>query len=343
MKRIYTDLLDRLEEGKPTALVTIIHAEGSTPQKAGVSALFSERELVKGSIGGGFVEAAVQKKTRMCFKKKISCVCEFDLDKGTTSEKGAVCGGRVKVLIDIFPERYKKVFRGLCYSLDNNKGGILGTRIKSLGERGVSISRSWIEEGKKIPAERKKFLSRGKPVFHERKGDKESLYLEPVFPSEKLVIAGAGHIGQAVAHLGSLLNFEVTVIDDRPEYAQKRRLPNADHIIVGDIGETLRNLPITPDTYLVIATRGHRNDAEALHGCIGSKAAYIGMIGSDEKVKYTRNKFLKQGWATEEQLSRVHAPIGLPIGSKTVEEIAVSIAAELVEVRSQISGKGRKP
>jgi xanthine dehydrogenase accessory factor len=342
MNKIYNYLLNRLEQEKRTALVTIILAEGSTPQKAGASALFSERGLIQGTIGGGVVEAAVQKKIRSCFKKNMSCVCEFNLDKDTAPETGAVCGGQVKVLIDTFPERDKNIFHELCWSLDHKRRGILEVRIKGLGEKRVSISRAWIEEGEKIPALMKKLLSRGNPELHEKEGEKDSLFLEPVCPSEQLVIAGAGHIGQAVAHLGSLLNFEVTVIDDRPEYANKKKLPDADHIIVEDIGKALKNFPITPDTYLVIVTRGHRHDADALRGCIGSEAAYIGMIGSDEKVKYTRNQFLKQAWATQEQLSRVHAPIGLPINSQTVDEIAVSIAAELVMVRSQVSERGRK-
>ena len=91
----------------------------------------------------------------------------------------------------------------------------------------------------------------------------------------------------------------------------------------------------------MIVTRGHRHDGQALRGCLGSRAAYIGMIGSKRKIELMRQQFLKEGWATEEQWSRIYAPIGIDIGSQTVEEIAVSIAAQLVHVRSQLQ-KGRK-
>jgi len=150
-----------------------------------------------------------------------------------------------------------------------------------------------------------------------------------------LVIVGAGHVGRALAHLGKRLDFEVTVIDDRPEFAHLRRIPEADVLLVDEIRRAVRDFPVSSDTFVVIVTRGHRHDAEALRACIHSPAAYIGMIGSKRKVALMRQEFLKEGWATAAEFDRVHAPIGLDIGSTTVEEIAVSIAAELVLVRSR--------
>ena len=158
--------------------------------------------------------------------------------------------------------------------------------------------------------------------------------LEPLFPSSQLVIAGAGHIGKALAHLGKLLDFEVTVIDDRIEFANKTNIPDADHIIVEDIGKAIMELGKSPDTYLVIVTRGHDDDAKALRPGINSGAAYVGMIGSKNKIEKMHRNFVENGWATEKQWSAIHTPIGLKILSKTVEEIAVSIAAELVLVRN---------
>ena len=148
-----------------------------------------------------------------------------------------------------------------------------------------------------------------------------------------VIIIGAGHIGQAVSHLGSLLDFEVTVIDDRLEFANKDRLPEADHVIVDDIGKAVQELTISTDSYIVIVTRGHRDDSDALKQCIDSNAAYIGMIGSSRKIKLMRKMFLQEGWATPTRYDRVHAPIGIDIHSKTVQEIAVSIAAEIILVK----------
>ena len=165
---------------------------------------------------------------------------------------------------------------------------------------------------------------------------KNLLFLEPIFPLSHLVIAGAGHVGQAVAHLGRFLNFEVTVVDDRPEFANREKLPDADHIIAGDFDRVFHDFPLTPDTYLVIVTRGHQHDAAVLRQCITSDAAYIGMIGSARKIELMRKRFLEEGWATPYQFDNVYAPIGIPIHSQTVEEIAVSIAAQLILVRRQI-------
>jgi xanthine dehydrogenase accessory factor len=163
-------------------------------------------------------------------------------------------------------------------------------------------------------------------------GEKQTakFFLEPVMPLPRLVIAGAGHIGIALSHLGRLLDFEVTVIDDRKEYANPANLPDADHIIVKDIGEAMKEEKKDNNTYIAIVTRGHSHDAEALKPCIGSTAAYVGMMGSKKKVAKMHEEFIKNKWATEEQWQEICTPIGLEIGSKTIEEIAVSIAAQLV-------------
>jgi xanthine dehydrogenase accessory factor len=159
-------------------------------------------------------------------------------------------------------------------------------------------------------------------------------FLELLLPPEKLFIAGAGHIGKVVSHLGKMLDFEVTVIDDRSEFANEGNLPDADHIIVRDIGKAMEEIEKNSNTYIVIVTRGHSNDADALKPCLESEARYIGMIGSKAKTAKMHKNFIANKWATEEQWSRIFTPIGLEIGSKTVEEIAVSIAAQLVLVRN---------
>jgi xanthine dehydrogenase accessory factor len=158
----------------------------------------------------------------------------------------------------------------------------------------------------------------------------------------KLVIAGAGHVGKALSHLGRLLDFEVTVIDDRPEYANPANIPDADHLIVQDIGKAMRELDRGPDTYIVIVTRGHHHDGEALKPLIGSGAAYVGMIGSLHKVGVMKKRFLGEGWSTPEHWEEVYAPVGLAIGSQTVQEIAISIAAQLVAVRNKNQTKDGK-
>ena len=357
MKNIYVHLFNLLEERKSLVLGTIIDTAGSVPQVPGASALFSNEGLVEGTLGGGLLEFDAQKRALEALKNRVSLLSEFGLWEDIHAEEGAICGGEVKILIDASPEEHTDAFCNLNQSLKGRQPGALGTFINKFSDGRVSLLRYWIEGKEKVQAdigvplslfqeEIKNTLSEGKPrllkikeeIFPE-KAEERLLFLEPVFLLPQLVIAGAGHIGQVVAHLGSLLNFEVTVIDDRPEFANKERLPDADHIIVEEIGKAVQDFPITTDTYLVIVTRGHRCDADALCECIASEAAYIGMIGSRRKIKLMREEFLEQGWAASNQFDRVHAPIGIDIQSKTVEEIAISIAAQLVLVRSQIQDK----
>jgi xanthine dehydrogenase accessory factor len=150
-----------------------------------------------------------------------------------------------------------------------------------------------------------------------------------------LIIAGAGHIGQALAKLGKFLGFSVAVWDDRPEYADPSKIDDAEMVLTGTVDEIFSQITIQDDCYLAIVTRGHKSDAEVLRKFIGTNASYIGMVGSKAKVAQMKTSFLENGWATHEQWSRIHSPIGFDIGAKTVEEIAISIAAELVKVRNQ--------
>lgn len=342
------------------ALATIIETKGSTPQIQGASAIFSEGGLICGTLGGGILEACAEKNALEVLKKRISFLYEHSLEDLISQEGGAICGGIVTILIDASPGKHEDVFRNLKKSLLARKPGILATLIENPSRKDFSLSRCWIREENSLDDLKTPPLSffrkEIKQAFREKevnliKADKKMpdgfrregfLFLEPLSPLPQLVIAGAGHIGQAVAKLGSFLNFEVTVIDDRPEFANSDRFPDADKIIVDNIGKSIRNFPIASDTYVIIVTRGHRHDAEALRECINREAAYIGMIGSRQKVSLMREKFLQEGWAPSEKLDCIYAPIGIDIHSTTVEEIAVSIAAQLVLIRYQNQEKKRR-
>jgi xanthine dehydrogenase accessory factor len=368
MKNIYAHFLKELDKDKPLVLATIVATKGSSPQVPGASALFSSEGLLSGTLGGGVLEARAEDKALDSLERGKSSLATFGLYADITSEEEAICGGEANILFDARPQEHEKVFRLLHESLARRQSGVLVTAIQSIEGAAVRLNRSWVEkyrifneeeEKKAMPRQeeiKEAFLG-GKPVFsladhskEERSGivtqDTASrgnyLYLEPHFPLPHLVIAGAGHVGQAVSHLGNLLDFEVTAIDDRPEFANKERMPEADHIIVGDIAEAIAHLSQTADTYLVIVTRGHSHDSEALKACIRSDAAYIGMIGSARKISLMRDQFIEKGWATPLQFDRVHAPIGIDIQSKTVQEIAVSIAAELILVRNRIQNKNKE-
>jgi xanthine dehydrogenase accessory factor len=153
-----------------------------------------------------------------------------------------------------------------------------------------------------------------------------------------LLIVGGGHIGKALAQIGKLCGFVVAVVDDRPEYASRERFPEADQVLCGDFQEVLRGFPIDPSTYIVCVTRGHRHDEVSLRQVVGSPAAYVGMIGSRRRVGTVLQHLVEDG-ADPQAVARVHTPIGLDIGAETPEEIAVSIMAEIIQVRRGGSGR----
>jgi xanthine dehydrogenase accessory factor len=158
-------------------------------------------------------------------------------------------------------------------------------------------------------------------------------------PPLEMVICGGGHVGQAVARAARFLGFNVTVIDDRVDFASREKFPDpAIRLIAGDFSETLRSLKITPAVHLVIVTRGHRHDEICLREVIDKPARYLGMIGSRRRTTTIRERLRREGVAPE-LLHRVHAPIGLDIGAQTPEEIALAILAEIVLVRR--GGDGR--
>jgi len=350
VKSIFHKLLTELENNRQPVLASIIGTKGSTPQVPGASALFLESGLLTGTLGGGILEGDASRKAAEVIEKGSSLLYQYNLDADFSSDKGAICGGSAILLLDADPGKQMEVFRDLERSVGNGKSGVLATVIK--GKVKAKIERSWFEEGlqkrnailnewEEISDEMASSLEKGICIYIKR-SDSNSVFLEPVYPLPKLIIAGAGHIGKALAHMANLLDFEVTVIDDRPEYANVQNIPDADHIIVNPIGKALQKIPKTGDTYLVIVTRGHSDDADALRACIDSDVPYIGMIGSRNKIRIMRDNFISEGWATKSRFDRVHAPVGLEIGSKTVQEIAVSICAQLIQVRNETKPKGTK-
>jgi xanthine dehydrogenase accessory factor len=348
MKYSSPKLLEVLISEKALVLATIVEASGSTPQVPGAAAIFAGHGLVAGTVGGGLLEGRTQAAALDALEDHRSRLLSLDLDADPGDEEGAICGGSVSVLVDPLVADARPVFERALEGFRKRRPGVILTLVHPLGGGFVHTARAWLPEsgfdepsrphaGKIEPMELAAVLRSGRPQLF--KAGEASIFAEPVWALPRLIVVGAGHVGKAVAHLASLLDFEVTVIDDRAEFANKENIPDADAVIAGDIAGAVRAIPNSPDNYFVIVTRGHRHDAEALRAAIGRGAAYVGMIGSRTKVDLVRREFLEKGWATEEEWARVRAPIGLEIRSRTVEEIAVSIAAELVLVRS---GRGEK-
>jgi xanthine dehydrogenase accessory factor len=350
----FPKLLETLAAGRGAerglVLATIVETEGSTPQVVGSSAIFAKAGLVAGTVGGGLLEARVEAAARKALEDGEPRLVSIRLDADPTDMEGAICGGAAKVLVDPGVEAAEGIFRSALEGFKKRRAGVLASRIRAGHDDAASVERGFLPMGAQVLPDDPVFGDIAPGVLEEiiaggrvrlLKEGSRMTFVEPVLPLPRLIIAGAGHIGKAVARLGRLLDFSVTVIDDRPEFANIINVPDADEIVVGDIGEAVQSIEDSPDSYFVIVTRGHQKDAEALRGAIGRGAAYVGMIGSKRKIELMHCEFLESGWATAEEWDGIHAPIGIDIGSKTVEEIAVSIAAELVRVRAGRRGTGR--
>lgn len=350
MSSIYLKLLEMKPEDCPV-LATVTGSTGSTPQKPGSSAIFDKTGLFAGTVGGGATEGQVTDYALDSVHTGLSALLHFQLKNDISRKDLPICGGEITVLVDSKPLSNINAFREMAASLSAGIPGVLLTMVTRNTERSVLINRYWVTQ-EKFPSIPDYFIKKLMPEVNSmissgnRTGfrqydlaipgeEPQSLFLlETIFPDPRLIIAGAGHIGRALAHIGKLLDFEVTVIDDRAEYANKENIPDADHLVVEEIGKAVESLKKDRNTFIVIVTRGHSDDANALRPCIGSGAAYVGMIGSRPKVAQIKKEFIEKGYATEEQWAAVHTPIGLPINSQTVNEIAVSIAAQLVQVRN---------
>lgn len=351
---IYVLLLELLSKEQPCILSTVTETFGSTPQKAGSSAIVGISGLIAGTVGGGISEQQIIKKAKEAISVKKSCYCRFDLNNAISEEETGICGGDMQILMDASPEKHMEVFRQLKESIENRNSGVL-VSIGNSDEKGeFVIQRYWVTRenldnvlnlmNKEAFAELEAMLQT--PVQGEfRKQVKHTspeyednfVFLETIMPKPRLIIAGAGHVGKALSHYGKLLDFEVTVWDNRKDKTTKSNLPDADEIRNGDMGKSFSSLIIDRNTFVVIATYAHKFDADVLKLIIDSQAGYIGMIGSKRKVAQIRENFIQNGWANVEKWNKIHAPIGMDIHSKTVQEIALSIAAQLVKVRYELN------
>lgn len=346
----YPEIIEILQDRIPCVLATVIRTQGSTPQKAGSSALIGNEGLLIGTVGGGITELKVVQQSKVLLNSKKSGIFSFDLSGDLTKGSDSICGGGMTILLDSAPEMHLAEFQQLKKSLEDRKPGVLVTWINELHPEEITISRSWFSKTKTppLPDEIKQATASVISELLENSTgnsiqlisvneieNKGTILLEHVVPKPSLIIAGAGHIGQSLAQLGTFLGFEVTVWDDRSEYADKSEFPDNVLVLNGSADSFKKQIHILTDSYLVIVTRGHKSDAEVLRNFVGTEAAYIGMIGSKAKVSQMRKSFIENKWASEEQWNRIYTPVGLEIGAQTVEEIALSIAAQLVQVRNK--------
>ncbi len=300
MHHFFVEILAALETGEPFALGIISGVRGSSPQKRGAKALFFADGRIVGTLGGGCLEAEVRERARQALRKEQPDVFDLVLDHDFGWDDGLICGGKVSGLILPHAALAADIWRTLARR----------DQVRTWGVR-QDFSITWTEAD-----------------------EGAWRYRETVAPPCALWIGGSGHIAQAVAPLAQQLDFEVTVFDDRPALANQQHFPAATRLRVNAWEKILRDpLPSSP-TFGIIVTRGHQHDALVLREWIHQPFVFLGMIGSGRKWRIISTQFLQDGIATEEQLRRVECPVGLDIAAVSVPEIAVSIAARLVQRRA---------
>jgi xanthine dehydrogenase accessory factor len=340
MPEVPRALVDALESGRRAILCRVVATRGSTPQKAGASMLLTPDGVQVGTLGGGCVEAAVKQKAAGIALGGEPEVYHHRLDHDPEWADGLICGGRMTVLAEC-PEgpadldyyratlRLLEAGRGFTevLAIDRERSGLgVGERFLFDPDGQPVASRSGALPSPEVSEGVEPLANRPRP------SEKRGLAYLPTMPRIRLVIVGAGHVGQAVAELATRADFDVWVVDDRAEYASVERFPAARRLI-GPIGRVLKALETTTETFALIVTRGHGHDQEALAILAPTAAAYVGLIGSKRKIKRIRENLLDEGIG-EAALARVSAPVGLDIGSESVFEIAVSIVAELIARRN---------
>ena len=308
---IFQSLAAAAAANQPVTLGIITGVRGSSPQKLGAKALFFPDRKIKGTLGGGCLEAEAQRLALHSLQTGKPETFEFVLDHDFGWDDGLICGGKVL--------------------------GVLIPNAEKLGEN------FWNElarrDATKTWGVKNDFTIALTPALNAQLPTLNSadwLYTETIAPPCALWIAGSGHIAQAVAPLAWQLDFAVTIFDDRPELANHEIFPRAIALRVGNWGEILAEPFSETPTFGLIVTRGHNHDALVLESWVRRPFAFVGMIGSARKWRIISEKFLAGKLATAEELARVACPVGIKIESKSVPEIAVSIAAQFIDERAKI-------
>ncbi len=347
MSDILPTLLQHLERGETLVQATILTHEGSTPRSAGSRMLLAADgnggvRIAAGTVGGGLVEARVMARAAQVLADGKRCVEAFDLTGELAAGADMICGGRLRVFLESLAPDGLPLFRRLDQALTRGQRCLRLTPLEA--GPGTLLLPAGQGAGAELPAALAQAAHAAgadinAPVVLEHSG--LTFALEPWAAASPLYIFGAGHVSRPTAQVAEMLGFCVTVLDDRAEFANAQRFPQANIRVLDSYGDCFAGLPSGPEAFVVIVTRGHMYDAEVLAQALRTQAGYIGMIGSRRKRGAVYERLRGQGF-TDADLARVHCPVGLDIGAETPEEIAVSIAAELIACRAGVRA-GRMP
>ena len=311
MQAIFAKLLYEMEKQHDTVLVTIVNESGSAPRGTGAQMLVSRSGLQMGTIGGGNVENLSILHAQELMDEKRSDIHEYKLHTNEKEDIGMVCGGDVTVLFSYIAgtdSRWHDTAASVLARIAAREDGFL-----ALPMSGDAA-----------------YIADEQPV-----GDVFAMAL-PI--GERAILFGAGHCSLALAPLLRTVGFRVTVFDDRSDLVSSERFPDAETLICGDFTKIDQYLTVGADDYIVVMTSGHSHDYEVQEQVLRRPLAYVGVIGSRHKTAAVNAK-LREAGVAEEAISTIHTPVGVAIKAVTPEEIAVSIAGEMIYERALLREK----
>jgi xanthine dehydrogenase accessory factor len=353
MKEIAQKISEIFEANRFAVMATIILQAGPSPRGIGAKCLIMEDGSLVGTIGGGALEADTLLAAKKIFETGMPERLHFSLTGRDVEDTDMLCGGKVDVFLEpVAPDSalHVSIFQKVARILGRGGSGIMATvldqdrwqagRVPKMfldrsGEKtGSLFAEDAIDEA--LSDRLEEILQGNTPVIIplvDDEGNRAEIFVEPVVSSPVLYVFGGGHVSRQIVPVAALVGFQVVVTDDRPEFADTGYFPNAHEVLQLPFKGVMDRLSVDDGSYLVIVTRGHMHDKEVLAQALKTDAKYIGMIGSKRKRNLIYEKLLQEGF-TREDISRVHSPVGIDIGAETPEEIAVSIVAELIQVRA---------
>ncbi len=357
MQDVFHEAVNELEAGDPVVMATVVRTKGSTPQKPGAKLLVRSDGSGVGTLGGGCVEGDIWFAAKQLMKKGGTAEYrEYQLNEELAADDGLVCGGTMYFVID--PVYEPQDYLPYAREIDGAYGGAgavaLATLVRPAPGGGSRLgAKLFIRENGTTegtlddPDLDHQAIKKGLELMVHGRNDYVSAesgaeyFVEAYTTPPQLVVCGGGHVSKAIAPLAKNLGFRVFITDDREEFANQERFPEVDIVVPLKPEEALQHLPINPNTFIVVATRGHRYDNVALEAAARTPARYVGLMGSKRKTVLIYEDLLRNGLSIE-RIKEIRSPVGLDIRARTPEEIALSVMAEVLMFRLGGSGQPMK-
>lgn len=335
MKKLFEHLKNVLSLGKDAVLVTVVASSGSTPRGAGARMLVDQTGRIYGTIGGGGVEHHAEQLALEVLAEKRSQTEQFYLHKNQVQDLGMVCGGDVTVHFQYLPAGDEILLSIAGRALEMFRQGDESWLVTDItpGGTGALLLYGKLSgvTGGQLPHE---ILEQAGPAPKQVHVNERLYFIEPLLRRGIVYVFGGGHVAQALVPALTAVDFRCWVLEDREDFCQPSLFPSAERTVLLRTDEDWNRLSIHRDDYICIMTRGHKDDLTCQAFALKTPARYIGVIGSRKKTAAVNAKLMEMGF-TDHDLTRVTTPIGLDIGAQTPAEIAVSITAQLIQVRAQ--------